>query len=601
MAQAVIGALRVTLGMDSAAFSKGVKDANTKMAKFGKAAAKGMAVVGAASAAAAGAVSLAVRGVLNDADAMAKSSRKIGVPVDELSRLRHAADLSGVSMGGLENGLKRLSANMYDASKGIGEGAQAFKDLGIDVTNADGSLKSSTQVMTEMAAKFAEMPDGAQKTALAMRLMGKSGADMIPMLNGGADALQSMIEEADKLGIVITPDMAANAEQFNDNLTRLGGAVKGLAVQLTAALAPTLASITDGIVKAVNGFKLLSPGTQKFIGIAAALTAGLTALAIPLGALVIAFGAISAPVLAAVAAIAAITAGVVAFWPEIQKLWEGLKGLPAAIVEAFRELPATMTTIGSDIIAGLWQGIQNKWEEVKSGVTNIASGIKDKFVNFFQIKSPSRVMMGVGQDITAGLAVGMENGADGVLDVADRLGAGIAGAFKGIGDGISAAIQGTRSWASVAMDAIKSVARAALNAWEPTTQGGGFMKELLGGLVGALPSANGGGFTGSGPRTGGIDGKGGFLAINHPDETIIDHKKSGMMAGKGVQVSVVSRFDADGNFQTVVEEISSGTVQRTAPAIVGASEAKVGQNIANGTYDKPFNRYGTQPQARNMG
>ncbi|MBG6082707.1 hypothetical protein [Rubrivivax gelatinosus] len=56
--------------------------------------------------------------------------------------------------------------------------------------------------------------------------------------------------------------------------------------------------------------------------------------------------------------------------------------------------------------------------------------------------------------------------------------------------------------------------------------GGGFA-----GLLGSLFSFDGGGSTGSGPRTGGLDGKGGFLSLMHPQETVIDHTKGGRLGG----------------------------------------------------------------------
>lgn len=570
MAQAVIGALRVTLGMDSAAFTKGMKNASSRLSTFGKTAAKGMAVVGAAGAAAAAGVGLAVKGILNDADNMAKSARKIGVPVDELSRLRHAADLSGVSMGGLENGLKRLSANMFDASQGIGEGAKAFKELGIDVSNSDGSLKSSTQIMGEIAAKFKTMPDGAEKTALAMKLMGKSGADMIPLLNGGRDALQSMIDEADKMGLVITPDMAANAEAFNDNMTRVSGAVKGLSIQLTASLAPVMASISDKIVALVNGFQVLSPGTQRFIGIAAALTAGITALAIPLGALVLTFGAISVPVLAAVAAIAAITAGVVAFWPEIQRLWEGLTGLPDKIVSVFQNMPDDMMEIGSNIIAGLWSGLSAKWNSVKNRVTGIAGDIKASFVDFFKIQSPSRVMMEVGSNIVQGLANGMTSSGAKLDDVANRLSTGVGSAFQTISSNILSVIDGTKSWKDAALDAANSILSSILDSSVSQIGSGlGGLFSSFGASIFGVPSFEGGGFTGMGSRTGGLDGRGGGLAVVHPNETIIDHKKTSDFGPQHVTVGIAA--DGNGNLmpfvQSVSQQVAGQVLSQAAPAM----------------------------------
>lgn len=97
--------------------------------------------------------------------------------------------------------------------------------------------------------------------------------------------------------------------------------------------------------------------------------------------------------------------------------------------------------------------------------------------------------------------------------------------------------------------------------------GGGNGGGLLSGLLGGLLSLDGGGDTGSGPRTGGLDGKGGFLAMMHPQETVIDRAR-----GQSGGVSeVVVRVDNDGNLQAYVERTSRAAVARQAPRIVQES------------------------------
>lgn len=254
MTNAVIGALRVNLGLDSAQFSKGLKTAQSSTDRFSKMAKTAFAAVGVAALGMAAAFATGVRSTLNEADKLAKMSQKIGIPVEELSKLKYAADLSGVSLEGISTSVGRLSRNMFDAAQGTGEGAKGFKMLGINVKNADGSLKSSTQVMTEMADRFKTMPDGAAKTALAMQLMGRSGAEMIPLLNGGSEALGGLLSEAKQFGLEISTETARAAEVVNDNFARVGYAINGVQVSLTAALAPALVAVSQGMVNLATSF-----------------------------------------------------------------------------------------------------------------------------------------------------------------------------------------------------------------------------------------------------------------------------------------------------------------------------------------------------------
>lgn len=133
-------------------------------------------------------------------------------------------------------------------------------------------------------------------------------------------------------------------------------------------------------------------------------------------------------------------------------------------------------------------------------------------------------------------------------------------------NGILDAIMEGKNLGDVFEGLAKKIARAALEAAlfgsGPLAQGGGAkgggFGGILGGIFGKLFSFDGGGYTGDGTRSGGIDGKGGYMALIHPQETIIDHTKGGG-GSSAVQVGVVSRFDADGNFESKVESISSRT------------------------------------------
>lgn len=246
----VIGALRIVLGMDSAALEKDVAKAKSTLTGFAADVGKAGAAIGIALGAAVG---FAVKGAIDEADKLGKMAQSIGVPVEELSRLKHAADLSDVSVENLGVSVGKLSKNMVAVAGGGGkEAAKAFEALGISVTNADGSLKSSTEVMTEVAGKFGNMEDGAGKTALAIAMFGKSGASMIPMLNDGAEGLNKMMAEADQLGIVIDGKTAKSAEAFNDNLTRLGKVKDGIIQQVTARMLPAFENLTEILLAAAK-------------------------------------------------------------------------------------------------------------------------------------------------------------------------------------------------------------------------------------------------------------------------------------------------------------------------------------------------------------
>ena len=249
----VIGNLRVNMGLDSAQFQAGVAKVGKSMDDVAKKAAVFGAAIGAAMAGAAAVMSAAIKRTIADADNMAKSAQKFGVGVEELSRLKHAADLSGVSLDTLGTSLRKLSQNMQETAKGAKNTAtEAFTALGVSVKNSDGSLRSSTEVMGDVADRLSRMQDGAQKTALAMAIFGKSGSELIPMLNAGRDGINEMMQEADRLGIVLDTNTAKAAEAFNDNMARLGRVWDGLVMKLTAELLPALETLAENMMDFAN-------------------------------------------------------------------------------------------------------------------------------------------------------------------------------------------------------------------------------------------------------------------------------------------------------------------------------------------------------------
>jgi len=255
----VIGALRVVLGADTAALDKGLKDSQSNLAAFGAAVGAGMAAVAAAAVAAGAALSVAMKTTIDDMDKLSKSSQKLGIPIEQLSSLQYAASLADVSFETLSKSVAKLSKTMVEAAaKPTSEAAKAFAALGVSVKDSEGKLKSSDSVLGEVAEKFSGLKDGAGKTAVSMALFGRAGAELIPLLNDGKAGLEGMKEEAEKFGLIIDGKTGKAAEAFNDNLTRLNAAWKGIVAQATAQVLPSMVAITDAMVETAKNSGILA-------------------------------------------------------------------------------------------------------------------------------------------------------------------------------------------------------------------------------------------------------------------------------------------------------------------------------------------------------
>ena len=124
--------------------------------------------------------------------------------------------------------------------------------LGIATRRQDGTLRSASEILRDVADRFARMPDGVAKTALAIDLFGRSGKELIPLLNAGSRGLDEMTAEARDLGRVISEETAKRAEHLRDNMTRLKGALEGLAFEIAPRAVPAAIRITDAMIRWVR-------------------------------------------------------------------------------------------------------------------------------------------------------------------------------------------------------------------------------------------------------------------------------------------------------------------------------------------------------------
>jgi len=242
------GSIIIDLLMRTGAFETDTKRAERRLRELKKEAEKVGAAIGVAFAAVGTAAAYMVKSSIDAMDEMSKAAQKVGTSVESLSALSYAANLAGVSQESLNSAMVKLSKNMSDAAMGTGEAEKGFAALGLSVKNADGSLKTSDQMLAAVAQKFAGFKDGAEKTALAVNLFGKAGAELIPLLNGGSAGLEALREEAKRLGIVLDTETAKSAEEFNDNLTRMGAAVRGVANRAAGELLPVMTEVSQMFV-----------------------------------------------------------------------------------------------------------------------------------------------------------------------------------------------------------------------------------------------------------------------------------------------------------------------------------------------------------------
>ena len=172
----------------------------------------------------------AMKNLIDKADGFKDISQKTGVAVETLSQFSQVAENSGTSIDAVAIGLKKLSSNMVQASAGNREMLAIFDALNVSFTDSQGNLRDTGDVMMDIGDRFTTMEDGALKSATAVKLFGKAGSDLVPMLNEGSKGVN-------QFSAVIDTDFAEASDKFNENIKSMQNSVeKGLVNALKTVL-----------------------------------------------------------------------------------------------------------------------------------------------------------------------------------------------------------------------------------------------------------------------------------------------------------------------------------------------------------------------------
>lgn len=574
MASVQIGAVRVSLGLDSAQFSQGLKGANTGMKSFTLAAAAGFAAVSAAAASA----FAAIKGAANRADDAWKASQSIGIPIKDLGRLSYAAEMSGASFETLSTGVRKASQAIIASARGASNDAtKALQQLGVTAKTTDGKLRPTIDVMGDIAEQFSKMPDGAAKTNLAMAIFGKTGAALIPTLNMGREGLKAMGDEAERMGLVFDEKTARAAEGFNDNLMRLNLSFTGLWNRVLAGVIPAFEGLSNKIVAAFQNGQVLDVVVGSITVAMNLLTKGIGFVVDNLDFLISLFKVFVAAKL--ITFVAAIAGSFITFAKSVRVV-----GLAMTLVTSITKMKITailtlaaaigyltgtlddmvvwVENVGKALVTALPESLRNGIDELSGGLFNLGTEIDstntratEMLATYLRVGSEAPGAFGTATKGVTDIGIAVADTKTKVQTFAESLSP-LKDAFTGMFSGLTNALRtGADAWgffADAGMRALDSLMDKAIGALASGVFdmilgaftggiGGGFgIGSMITGLfglggkssagkfsIGNMASYDGGGFTGFGSRSGGLDGKGGFPALLHPNETVVDHSAGG--------------------------------------------------------------------------
>lgn len=306
--------------------AQGLAAAQKELKSFAAGAGKLGAAGLAGSAAVLAPLTAAVKHFADTGSQLDDMSQRTGASVEALSGLGYAAQMSGASLEDVEKGLRTMQ-------KGLQSGDEGFADLGISIEKLKGFAPEDQMRM--IATELAKIENPGDRAAAAMGIFGKSGANLLPLLQNGAEGIDMLVAEADSLGVVMSGEAASSAALLGDSIDKVsitsGALVNTLAAQLAPAFTAVLAVITYLIttardwIAANQGVVLTIAAVAAVVGV---LGAGLVTAAGVAYGLSVAIGVVGT-VASAVGSILSILAGV---------LSGGMAAAPALVVAALAGL-----------------------------------------------------------------------------------------------------------------------------------------------------------------------------------------------------------------------------------------------------------------------
>lgn len=395
---------------------------------------------------------------------VAPLAQSMGLSIEDVTTALSAMSMAGIKGSQAGTSLRTVLANMAKPSSTV---ADAMDELGISITNSDGSFQSLEQIITTMRTKFSGLTDD-QKAYYATALAGKEGmSGLISLLNLTQEEYDALTASMNNCSGVAGETAAVMQDNLQSKVEQLGGSLESLAIKLSEYVIPYLTGLVEKITAAIDAFTNLSPGVQKAILVVGGVVAVLGPLLIVIGKVISAVGTIMTiipklagllnvvktafallnttmlanPIMLIIAAIATLVAAFIYLWNNCEgfrqfwiDLWEkikeatskafsaigkGIKDTVSKIGESIKNgfnnavefitgLASRAYTWGSDIIGGIVDGIRSCISKVKDAVTDVADTIRS-FLHFsVPDEGPLTDYESWMPDFMSGLAKGIE-------------------------------------------------------------------------------------------------------------------------------------------------------------------------------------------------
>ncbi len=504
-----------------------------------------------------------VRQQMKTIDALGKTADKLGITTQALGAMRHAADLTGVKTATMDMALQRFTRRAAEAAIGTGEAKGALQELNISAT--DLVKLPLEQQMGVVADAMQNVRTQSDRVRLAMKLFDSEGVSLLQTLKGGSQALQDMAKEADALGILLSRADVAQVEAANDSLTRSMAIFDGLSKQFTVGIAPFVEALADHMRQAALDSETFgNVGAQAarsvVMGIAKLLDF-MQSVRIGLKGLEIGWESFKLVGLGALAVLVSPIQAVIDGLNKVRTAM-GLEPIPPLVVDSVIETATEISRLKGELDELMAQGsfadkIEPELDKIIAGARKRAEAI-----------AAETAATNDQTNAVKALSYAEKLRAQGAVERLkfDKMAAGERAAH--VSQELANSFRENKAF-NIANAIMQTYAGAtkALASYPPPLNFGMAAAVVASGLKQVQQirsqSFEGGGFTGHGARAGGMDGRGGFLAMLHPNESVVDHTR-----GQAGGVTVVNHVDARGADASVDMKIRQAMQQTSDQTIL---------------------------------
>lgn len=394
------GKAYVELGANDSKLIAGLRRAQAKLRAFGTFVGGLGAAISAGGTAIATPLAIMTASAAASGDELSKMADRTGASVEALSELKHAAEQSDVSFEQLGGGIKIMQKN-------LAAGDEAFAELGLNVESLL-ALEPDKQFEV-IAERISSIQNPAARTAAAMAVFGKSGADLLPLMIGGAKGIQELRNEAKALGLQVSTKDAQAATLFGDTWANLMKVLRDVRIEIGNALIPILTGVAQAIIPIARDVAkwvsdnrnlvvtvlAIAVGLIAFGSALVAVGAGVHVLAFALGGLVIlvqagaaVFAAITSPIGLVIGLVLALAGAIIYFSGNTDAvltwLGDGFKWLYETAAEYLGAIGAALQR--GDISAAaniMWLGLKAAWLSGTHALSSIWLDFKHGMVSIW--------------------------------------------------------------------------------------------------------------------------------------------------------------------------------------------------------------------------